>query len=142
MLKRGRPPQYDEKSYKNFGQIFQTDNKRNIQNNLHKAQAMKVLSDYVVAGNEIPHFDYILDVESLRSNTKYSFTYKQTVFTELGRLYNYIESMEDDEAALNFLVKYTGSLCELAFEYNLSVREMEQEVRNKRKEVKDLYQKK
>lgn len=138
MKKRGRPPKYTAEGYKELGQLLEMDSKRNIQNTLYKTQATKALSDYVLDGNKIPHFDYILDIEGQRAG-KFTYTWKQTVFTELGRLYDYLKSMEDEEFAINFLVEYTGNLCTFAKENRLSVRDMEKSVRDKRLEVKELY---
>ncbi|HAZ05304.1 MAG TPA: hypothetical protein DCY58_01985 [Acetobacterium sp.] len=138
MAKRGRPPKYDEQNYKTLGQMFQTDNKRKIQNEMYKAKATTLLVEYASGGNEIPCLDYIVDVDGIKSG-KFTYTWKQTVFTELGRLHDYLKTNEDEEFAAKFLNEYVGNLCVFAKENNLSVREMEKSVREKRFELKELY---
>lgn len=138
MNKRGRLKLHDDTFYKREGNLFQTDSKRNIENNLFKARAMVALSDYVTKVNDIPHFDYILDSKAAKKG-KFTFTYKQTVFIELGRLFDFLIDKEGYNPAVEFLVTYTTSLCEYAYKNKMSVREMEQEIRAKKKEVKQIY---
>ncbi len=129
MGKVGRPRKFKKDIMGQLRLIAQTDNDRTAQNFHYMAEAVKVL---ILDEPEIPYIEILFDSKTQKYKS-------QSSLVELGRLYDLIESEEGQKVATNFLIEYTRNLLVYANDNNLKSKEIEQLVRYKKLEIKEVY---
>ncbi len=131
--KRGRPKLWSDEYYHTMKSLYQTDNKRHIQNHYYEAHAVGILKDYIKRGNDIPNIEYLYDETGYGKITT-------SVLIELGRLEaDILKFTNDINQSESFLITLATNLCIIASTEKLSVKQAERIVRDKRKEIKQLF---
>lgn len=134
MEKVGRPKKFGDEYINKMKMLIGTDpTTRTIQNFIYFSKAFGVVNSYIENGKEIKYVkDYLIDPEE-QGIKGFS------ILVELGRLYDFIENYEGEEVAEDFLLKYTENLLIVAKDNNFKSKEMQQEIRDKKKEIKAIY---
>lgn len=133
MTKVGRPEKFSDFEIKKAMLWSNTYTKRAAQNYLYSCYGATALKEYVEAGGDIKS----LNDKLINIKTEEMKDYSSVV--ELGRLYYCIAKQEGHEVATDFLGKYTNNLLIDSDYYNLSKKEIQQEIRDKKKEIQAIY---
>ena len=133
MGKVGRPEKFEDLKIKQAMLWSKTYTKRAAQNYLYACYAATALKEYVKDRKDIKYLDDKL------INTKTEEMKDYSTMVELGRLYYCIAEQEGHEVASDFLGGYTTNLLILTMDLSLKSKEMQQEVRDKKKEIQAIY---